>query len=175
MTPYITKSDIQEFKGIAENLNSTKDLDPYIIEAQEFDLRPFLGEAFFIAFDEDFTASPSLETYDDLFNGVTYTYSGDQYRHEGLKAMLIYHAYARYLANANTKSTAYGLVQKNSQHSTPASEKTIARLVSQARSGAMVYQNRVKKYLDINSSTYTLWECGNGKKFRTGKGVRRIG
>jgi hypothetical protein len=167
MSYFITVSDIQELKPISSNVSELKALKPFILEAQEFELRPFLGEEFYIAFKDDFDASPSLSTYEDLFNGVTYTYSGKQYQHEGLKAMLIYYAYARYLSNSQSHSTAFGMVQKVNENSQPISEKTLTRLVSQAVAGAKVYEQRVKDYLIRNSATYTLYECVN-KNYRSG-------
>ena len=82
MSYLITLADIQALKPISVNINETKALKPFILEAQEFDLKPFMGDAFYIALMTDFDASPSLSTYSDLFNGSTYTYDGETYQHE---------------------------------------------------------------------------------------------
>jgi len=158
MTALITLADIRTFKAISSNLNSLK-LDSEINEAQEFDLRPILGDEFYLALINDFAASPSLTTYSDLFNGSTYVYSGNTYQHDGIKAMLCYYAYARYLNNSNTNATAYGTVIKLNQESEPVSEKTLSRLVGQAISGAKVFENRIRDFLTRNSADYPLWEC----------------
>jgi len=42
MTKLITLADIQTLKPISANVNEVKQLNTYILEAQEFDLRPFL-------------------------------------------------------------------------------------------------------------------------------------
>ena len=176
MTPFITVSDIQQFKGISSNINSPKDLIPHILEAQDFDLRPFMGEGLYLSFVADFEASPSLVQYDDLFNGCQYTYQGNEYKQEGLKAVLIYHAYARFLSNTGIISTPTGFVQKTNQYSDPVNDKAIARLIQQARSGATVHEERVKLYLDRYASTYTLWKCsGIQTPYRTGLKIRKIG
>ena len=153
----ITIEDIAAVKPISLNTDVQKKLNTFIQEAQEFDLVKFLGDAFYMAIEADFAAQPSLETYSDLFNGCEYTYNGVQYRHRGLKTVLIYYAYAKYLANAQSNQTAFGNVVKTNTDSTPISDKTITRQVEQALSGAYKYQSDVNDYLNRNSSTYTLW------------------
>lgn len=176
MTALITVDDIKEYKGITGNLNFEKDLLPHILEAQEFDVAPMLGQSFWLAIQDDFIASPSLSDYSDLVNGCRYTdTSGDAFENPGLKSVIIYHAYARYLNGSNSHSTPYGMVQKLNNHSEPLSEKAINRLVEQARSGAMVYQNRVLCYLREKSNDYPLFKCSNPKVFRHGFRAKRIG
>lgn len=175
MNTLITISDIKEFKELTANVNFAKEVQPHVIEAQEFEIVPLIGMPFFIAIEDDFISSPSLQNYSDLFNGCEYTCNGQTYRHQGLKAVIIYHAYARYLANANQTSTAFGFVQKVSQNSEPISEASIARKVKQARSGAAEFENRLIHYLNAKSSLYPLWKGTNRKKYRNGIKINRIG
>lgn len=149
--------DIQAIKPISGNLDINKKLNPYIREAQEFDITKFLGDEFYIALEEDFAAQPSLATYADLFNGCEYQYDGRTYRHRGIKAMLIEFAYARYKSNAQVNDTAFGTVVKTTPDSQPASEKSIARQVDNALSAAYKYQSDVYDYLCRKSSDYPLW------------------
>lgn len=167
MTKLITLADIQTLKPISANVNEVKQLNTYILEAQEFDLRPFLGDEFYLALIADFEASPSLSTYGDLFNGVDYVYNSDTYRNDGIKPMLIYYAYARYLNNAQAIITPNGVVSKNFNDSTPTSDKNVAKLVNQAFSGGKIYENRVLDYLVRNNEDYPLYKCVNPSK-RTG-------
>lgn len=166
-TYLITLDEIKAYKPISTNVNEIKQLKPFILEAQEFDLRPFLGDEFYIALLADFNASPSLSTYSDLFNGVDYVYNSDTYRNDGIKPMLIYYAYARYLNNAQSIITPNGIVSKSNDNSTPASDKTVARLVNQAFSGGKTYENRVLDYLVRNNADYPLYKCVKSTK-RTG-------
>jgi hypothetical protein len=175
MSYLITLADIQALKPISVNINETKALKPFILEAQEFDLKPFLGDAFYIALMTDFDASPSLSTYSDLFNGSTYTYNGETYQHEGIKNMLIYYAYARYINNAQTNVTPYGVVNKLTQDSEKVSEKTLARLVGQAVSGAKVYEQRVKEFLIRNLTSYPLYKCVTNNNRTGGLRISAIG
>jgi hypothetical protein len=155
----ITIDNIIEYKPMSINTDVTKKLNTYIQEAQEFDVMKFLGDEFYIALENDFIAQPSLPTYSDLFNGSEYIYAGVTYRHRGIKAMLIYYAYARYLANTQSNQTAFGNVAKTNPDSTPVSDKTIQRQVEQALAGAYKYQSDVNDYLCRMYSTfpYPLW------------------
>jgi len=159
----ISLEQIQLFKSLTTNLNTVKQLDPYILEAEEFDLRPFLGDDLYLDLVADFEASPSLETYLDLYNGTEYTYNGRTYRHEGIVPVLAYFTFARYAAMSGTHSTKHGFVTKQTDFSEPASEKTIARMIGQSKSAALVYQDRVRRYLNHHASTYPLW-YGSSKR-----------
>jgi hypothetical protein len=164
MTLLISISDFTPYKAISSNINVAKKLEPYILEAQVFDLKSLLGDELYNAVVEDFEASPSLSTYSDLFSGSSWTISGHTYKHEGLIPILCYFSYARYKLNSNTEDTAYGTVIKRNNESEPVSEKTIARQADQARSGAMAYWNQVLKFLNDNSIDYPLWLNSCNKK-----------
>lgn len=166
MSALITIADFSGLPAISGNTNVLKKLTPYIKEAQELDLLPILGQEFYWALIADFDGSPSLATYDDLFNGSSYTLSGHTYKHQGIKLALCYYAYARYRMNANEEETATGIVTKNNPYSEPASEKTIARRVDQARSAAFAYMEPVIKFLNDNSDDYPLWNCEKGTNKR---------
>ena len=162
----ITITDIQEFKPISKNTDTDKKLNPFILEAQEFELRPFLSDQFYMELLNQFKASPQFpnSAYDDLFNGSTWTSGTQTYQNPGLKVVLVYYAYAKYLNRANTNSTAFGMVAKNNPDSTPLTDKRLANLVYQAESGAKAYENRVKFFLDCNSNDYPLYNCGTQNK-----------
>lgn len=172
MNTLININDIKEYKSISSNINTIKELDPYILDAQDFDLRKFMGESFYLDFIDDFNASPSLDKYSDLWNGQEYEYGGFRYKHEGLKAILIHHSYARYLSNANVTSTPYGIVAKTNQYSEKADEKTMARLIQQARSSATVFEERVEKYLNWHSSDFPLWRRLKTEKENYKSGIK---
>lgn len=160
MSLLITKEDIAEFKSLSENIDATLKVNPFILEAQEFELRVFLGDEFYIDLLEDFNASPSLVKYKDLFNGSVYICGTTKYENPGIKPMLVYYAYARIVQKGSTNSTAFGFVEKVNEDSKPISERTIVRLVEQAMSGAKAYENRVRLFLSRNSADFPLWECG---------------
>ena len=63
-TKLITLANIQDVKSISLNVNETKQLSPYILEAQNFDLRELLGDAFYLDLISDFPTltSSSLQS-----------------------------------------------------------------------------------------------------------------
>lgn len=166
MTALITYADIQARNEISVNLDATKKIAPYIQEAQQFDLKSLLGDEFYVALLKDFEASPSLQTYYDLWNGHEWTFAGHTYRHSGLKAVLIYFTYARYLASANSEVTAFGIVSKKTEQSEPISEKVLLRRIDDARTGARAYYDDVEKYMCHFPDDFQLWlqSCAPKKK-----------
>lgn len=164
----ISLDDIKKYKSITANLDSEKHLEPYIMEAQEFDLRPFLGDQLYKALVADYNdgGSPSLQTYVDLYSGSTYTWAGEKYTHEGIVPILVYFAYSRYIlqSGSGATSTAYGFVIKESDYSQPVSRKQLQEMASQAKSGALVYQSRLEAFLRININDYPTWVGRNKHK-----------
>lgn len=158
-TLLISIADFTPYKALSSNLTTVKNLDPYILEAQEFDLKKLLGRELYIDLLTDFEASPSLSVYEDLFNGLKYTYEGNLYEHKGLVPILCYYAYARYVLNSGGHSTDYGLRKKLNSDSEEVSESEKARRVTQAKEGAVAYWNDTKLFLDHYATTYTLWVC----------------
>lgn len=165
MTPLVTLADIQAYESISSNLNEAKKLTPHILDAQEFDVRPLVGEEFWIAI------SSNTASYGAVWNETIYSHGGHTYQHPGLKAVIIMFAYARYKSEANSHDTPFGVVQKNNQYSTPVSDKTLARAEARAKAGAEVYFARVRDYLNRKSAQYPLWECA-GKRKLTGNGLK---
>lgn len=159
MTKLISITDINEFKPLSLNTNIAKQLDPWIIEAQEFDLQPCIGNPMYV------DLLDNTSNYTDLFEPFTYSYGGKTYKHEGIKSSLIYWTYARYLANINQHSTAFGMVNKVNDYSNIIEEKTTARLIKQAQSGAEAYKEQWITYLNRFNTQYLLYgsggECGS--------------
>jgi len=161
-TKLITLSDIQVHRSISQNVNLVKQLNPSILEAQEFYLRPFLGDEFYLALVAD--SLNSFVVYGDLWNGSTYTCGGKQYINDGLKIMLVYYAYGTYLNNAQDIITPNGIVTKNNNDSTPTEASSVSRLYGQSISAAKFYEVRVAEYLSREKENYPLYDCVNISK-----------
>lgn len=157
-TPLITLEDIRAMKSIALNVQQAKDLTPYVLEAQNFDLGKLLGDAFYLALINDFTASPSLDVYADLFNGGSYVHDSETYYNYGIKKLIVHYAYTRYVANSNVIATPTGFVHKTNPHSDNVTDKTVARLTDNARSSALFVEDSVRNYLDRKNNDYPLWK-----------------
>lgn len=158
----ISLNDFDAFKHISANIDEDVDLNPWILEAQLFDLKPFLGDAFYY----DLVRNPTEQKYVDLLDGIAYNYGDSSIEWQGLKVLLVYYTYARYINNKNFHDTPMGMVEKTNDFSTNAGEKTIARLVSQARAGAAVFEEDLRRFLSVYSTTYTKWRpiAQNGGK-----------
>jgi hypothetical protein len=167
MTRLIDETNIKTYKGLSNNINVAKELYPHIDEAQEFDLRPWLGESFYLWILDTFENTPTDADLVALLEGGVYTYDGENYENPGLNKVLSYLSYARYSILANAQSTPTGFVQKTNQYSDPISGAQLTRITKQNESASNALQQRVEDFLNRNSTTYPLWEnsCkGNRKK-----------
>ncbi len=161
----ITRNDIQGIKQISDNVPLDK-LDPFILEAQEEDLKREMGAALYKAFKDGFTAETAI--YVTLMNGEAYTCGNDEVDFPGVKPALAYYTYARYLSDANSYSTVNGVIVPTGVNSDSLSEKTIARKIAQARGSASHYIDEMHKYLCEKSATYPLYKGDKGER-KSGK------
>ena len=158
MANLVIYSDFAAYREISVNVDSAKRIDPYVVEAQELDLRPFLGDVFY----QEILSSPS--TYATLLDGGTYAYGDYNYTFKGLKAALVYLSYARFVNNDDVKSTPAGLKRKITNESEFLSEKTLARIVANAREIAAAYLDQCKTFLCRNSTTAIYTNYGGHDK-----------
>ena len=147
----ITLDDIREYRPVASL--DAKRVDTYIIEAQENDLRPVLNDALYKALNDSF----STVIYQELFNGKAYNYNGASIDFPGIKPMLVYFALSRIVINNQINITSYGVVQKTVNESQPVDNAGIKMLVTELRSVAISYQNRLIDFLEKNTATYPLY------------------
>ncbi len=164
-TLLITTADIAAIESISLNTDFNKKIRPHIVKAQELDVRPLIGETFWLAI----VANPA--TYANLLAPFQYTYNGKLREHPGLKSVIIEYTLARYKSDANIHDTPFGLMQKENPYSSPVSDKKIARAEAKMISGAEAYWVRVRAYLNRNKSTYPLWEGCSRAKRTTGSGI----
>ena len=143
------------------NIDVAKKVNPAIRDAQEFDLRPFLGDELY----QDLQNNSG--DYDSLMIETEYTHGGRTYVSPGIIATLSLFAYARIKSDANEHDTAFGTVNKLNPYSTGVSEATISRQVREIREQANIYLERVQAYLDRNENLFPLWKkspCRKPKK-----------
>lgn len=161
MVKLITISDFTNYRSISVNVDSTKRLDPYIEEAQMFDLKPVLD-----CQDEEFLAEIIAGKADTPYKELIVY----------IKPVLVYYTYARFLATHDVMATAHGIVTKVNEFSEPISEKTRARLVAQAESSALVYQKIMTDYLSDNKAIFPNWKCSQTSgRTQSGARIRAIG
>lgn len=167
---------IDDFRalGIVLPVNQdVQDWERYINEAQEFDIRPNLGDRLFY----DLLKNSVNTNYQDLLNGVSeYTWQTYAYRYPGLKAAICYFAYARYLPDSSFKNTDFGMVRKQNEYSTHPDTKYIQVQVNNSVSVAKGFLEQaityLSRYATIDSTKYPLWGSAVGCASPQSPGVR---
>lgn len=169
-TKLITTSKIKEIRPISDNIDSVDRLDPFIIEAQDLDIRPFLGDPLFY----DLVKNVQLQKYIDFLNGKEYEYDDNMIFFDGLGIVIAYFAYARFIKHQGVNITRFGIVKKINDTSEPIPQETIEALEGAARSTAVAYLNQCEKFLDSNMITYPLWRVEESKKPRSKYRVTKV-
>jgi hypothetical protein len=154
----ITIADIQQYKPISTYATNILN---YEKEAIQFDLMPLLGAAFW----HDIETNPLTTANALLLNGGTYMVNGDTIPFSGLKAVLVYFSYARYVAQNNIQDTPSGQHRLQSDWTVPPSVKEMQLKIDQIKSGAVAYWNQCEAFLNENQANYPLWKkCRQNSK-----------
>jgi hypothetical protein len=163
MTPLIVKNDLDKFKYVADSVKNSANWDQFVLESQMFDIKPWLGDELL---NELLTQKLTVFSTENalLLSGGTYTYSDREYTFEGLKAVIIYYAFARYTNRSPFNYTAAGIVQKDSDFSTPVSDKVIQRLETESRLSADALRDETMLFLRRNKTDYPLYRYYEANK-----------
>jgi len=148
----ITRSDIAKYRQIAKTPNNDK-LNEMILDAQLLDLQPLLGESLY----NKVIASPN--DYEELLTGGIYEHDGISYTNYGLKMVLAYFAYARYIMFSSVTDTPFSVVEKLNPESRPAEAATKKTLYTLNRDAAMQLWQNVRNYLI--RTKHADFKCGN--------------
>ena len=158
--------------------------DPYIIKAQELDLKPILNDVLYYDFITKFdnSADSMYDEYQNLLNGTTYTYAGQTIEFPGVKPMLCSFVLARFIPMNQVNITRYGVVTKTNGQSEPTPAASLAYMANTMKSDAVAYQNQVIQFLEQNPTTYPLYgvapdsiKSRTGVKFVNSASGRRTG
>jgi hypothetical protein len=167
MTNLVTKSDLDNYKYICDSVKNSTSWTQFVSEAQLFDVKVWLGDPLLNEIINQASTLPTTISAlnQKLLDGGLYTYLSKDYLFQGLKAAIIYYAFARFTNRTSFNYTAAGIVLKDSDLSTPASTKDIQRLETEARLMADAIKCEIITYLNRNYSSYPLWgdrACGCG-------------
>lgn len=155
----ITFSQQQTIKAISAN-NQTK-YAQLAKEVEETDLRDLLG----VALLQDLQDDPASDNNVKLLGEYEFEdCNGNNVKHKGLRYVLAYLIYARYIGNSFVNDTFTGFVVKNRPDSELINEGTIKRLQIDNRKIALSEWSLIKDYLNLNCDTYTLWISAESKK-----------
>lgn len=148
----ITRNDIAKYRQLSKTPNNDK-LNEMILDAQLLDIQPLIGESLY----NKLIATP--EACEELLNGGVYEYDGISYTNYGLKMVLAYFTYARYMMFSSVTDTPYSVVEKLSSDSRPVEASTKKTIYSLNRDAAMQLWENVRRYLV--RTKYTEYMCGN--------------
>lgn len=159
MTTLVTKADLDNYKQVANSVKNAAEWPQCVYEAQMLDVKPWLGDGIL---DELLTqAATSPESFSTanqtLLDGGSYTYLTKKYLFQGLKAAIIYYAFARFTSRAPYNFTAAGVTVKDTELSAPASDKAIQRLATEAKLTADAIKDEIILFLSRHTTTYTLY------------------
>ena len=168
MIALVTKADLDNYKYIADSIKNYATWVQFVSEAQLLDVKSWLTDPLL---NEIVTQASTLPTTisaanQALLDGGSYVYNSRTYLFQGLKACIIYYAFARFTNRTSFNYTAAGIVMKDSDLSTPATDKQIQRLETESRLTADAIKCEIMTYLNRNYTLYPLWNdrasgCGS--------------
>lgn len=182
MSITLRKTDFEVIGQVAVHCNLDR-LNLATAEAAEFDLKPLLCDMYYDVVDA-WDGEGSDDNLNDLIEGCEFENCAENIvEHKGLKKLLAYYAYARYIHINDTEDTATGVVKKQRDFSIPISEKELAAKASRYTSMAWATWKEIRNYICLQGADIfpkfdftTCPEdcpCGNGCG-RTRVGGRRI-
>jgi len=140
MQTLITRNDIARYRQISKISNNDK-LNELILDAQLLDLRPLLGEKLFNAL----LTSPLEHT--ELLDGCIYEHEGISYTNYGLKMVLSYFTYARYMMFSSVTDTSFSVVEKLNSDSRPVEPSVKKTIYIINREAALQVWDNINNYL----------------------------
>lgn len=142
-------------RDVTANLDA-EEFDPYIVEAEEIDIKVILGNALFTDLVNNLTSSDP--DYAFLLAGGTYTEGGYTYEMKGLKYVLQYYAWSRYLDNPYIH-TVSGLTSHSDEFGTKPDANELKKIADNVRSSAWNFMRDVTDYLNRKATGFPLWSC----------------
>ena len=145
----INKAKVASVLQVAIGTPETE-FNNFINEAQSFDLKPLLPEAFYF----DLIQNKAVEPYLKLLSGGSYIWMGNQVFFDGLANAMAYFTYARFIHTSPVVSTSHGVVQKTNPYSeaVPLEERRSINL-QKKREGMMIFEDAIK-YIERNQELF---------------------
>jgi hypothetical protein len=166
MISLVTKADLDNLKYVADSVKNSTSWPHFVSEAELFDIKIWLGDGLLNEIVLQATTLPKTISAANqlLLDGGTYIYQTKTYLFQGLKNAIIYYAFARFTNRTAFNYTAAGIVVKDSDLSTPISDKVMQRLETESRLMADAIQCEIIAFLNRNYLNYPLWRnqgvCG---------------
>ena len=169
----------QAIKIISQNwANASKvtggktNYDQLAEEVENKELRNLLGVALF----QDVQTNPTKAENVVLLNGGSYEDENQNtITFKGLRYVLAYFNWSKYVAESFVSDTFTGMVKKQRNDSESLSSGDIKRLQVDAREIALQEWELIRNFLNENESDYPLWNCDIKRKTFTPRftGIKR--
>ena len=168
MAPLLSIAQQQAIKPISPNwagagksVTGVTNYDQLALEVEESKLRKLVGNALL----QDLQSNPTTTKNATLLNGGTFTdCDGNQISFKGLRYVLAFLNWQKYVGQSFVADTFTGMVKKNRDESEALNSGDIKRLQLEAEEIALSQWELAKTFLDKNKDTYTLWYCGKSTK-----------
>lgn len=164
----VSKQECSIHLGVSFH-RSSDSFERFVRQAQTFDVKPLMCDDFF----EDLTSESPKRNYDTLLNGGSYTFEGRNYHFEGLKSVISYFSYARYVLLGHQTDTPFGIKEKNYEDGLQISSAERRDTKTMYTQNAYTLWEGCKKYIERNNKDFPEWTacvstCGkeNEKKGR---------
>ena len=155
----ITPPDFANYRDISVNLDKGE-LDPFIREAQAFNMRNFLGDILYTELIQDFTPDAGEGTFTEdkftklWFGQSDWNHGGDIIQYNGLKPAVIYWAFGFMIDNNSVKVTRSGLRIIEGDFSEDATTTLVRDKKTKARDNAETYANRADAFIRDQGDIY---------------------
>nr|DAS49568.1 MAG TPA: hypothetical protein [Caudoviricetes sp.] len=135
-----------------------EEFNRFIREAQMFDFKGLVCESFF----QDLTSETPVRDYTLLLEGGSYTFEGKKYEFAGLKAVLSYFAYARYVFVGHQVDTPMGIKEKVNQDGEAISQNERRDVRTMYKQQADLLWQDCERYLERNATLFPEYRCNSG-------------
>jgi len=150
MDLFATKEDVEKIMPVPDGYLKEDFEKIYIREAQELDLKPLLGEAFYL---------------DLLKNKLKFINNNETTElYKKIIVVLSYFAYARFLYKSNVVASSHGIVIKKTDYSEPLSLEERKNFYYRYRKDAYTYFDELKAFLNKNAEEFPNWNLSDKKK-----------
>lgn len=157
----LTSAAVRSVRPIADNLEDTKRITPYLREVERLDLLPMMGASLYR--DVATSLADEEDEFKMLYYGGYYDYNGNTEWCDGLVTACGYLAYARFARNQDINITAFGVVRKTTQFSEPTDSGDALRMANEAERIGTAMLATCKQWLERNGY---LGGCNKGGKPR---------
>jgi hypothetical protein len=149
----------QAVKPITAN-NASK-YDQFAAEVESLEIDKLLGPAFYQAL----VADPTNAEYVKILDAYQFTRADETtITHKGLRYVIAYLNYAKYIGESFVVDTFTGFVQKVRPDSERISSGDIKRLQQENKEIAFNAFALIREFIELNLDTYTLWTSVSDKK-----------